>query len=78
MMRQYDILKSAVSLLRIMVENGVDERDVLHLDMYEDYRRLMKEGHKKMYIVRYLCEQYGIGEATIYRVANRMEKKLKI
>jgi len=77
-MKQYDVLKVAEGILRILVSNGVDVKDVKYLQMYEDLKRLESEGHKKTYIVRYLEEQYDVPVATIYRVTKRMEKKMNL
>jgi hypothetical protein len=76
-MKQYDVLKVAESVLRMLSKNGVDVKDVEHLAMYEDLKRLEREGHKKTYIVHYLGEQYKAPPATIYRVEKRMEREMK-
>ena len=75
-MKQYDVLKVAESVLRMLSKNGVGVKDVEHLAMYEDLKRLEREGHKKTYIVHYLGEQYNTPPATIYRVEKRMEREM--
>lgn len=75
-MRQYDILKMAESVIKTISENGINPADVYHLAMYEDYQRLKKEGLKVTYVVNYLIQQYGVPEATIYRVVKRMQKEI--
>jgi len=78
MMTNFEILKSNESLLRTLVLNGVRICDIEYLEMYDDYRRLVREGHKKTYIVSYLEEQYGCPVPTIYRVVKRLERRLKV
>ena len=78
MMRVFETLKANESLLKILVLNGVRVADIEWLEMYDDYRRLMNEGHKKTYIVSYLEEQYGCPVPTIYRVVRRLERSLRI
>lgn len=77
-MKQYDVLKMAESILRLLVANGVDAKDVAYLEMYADLKRLESEGHKKTYIVHYLQEQYNVPMATIYRVEKRMDREIKM
>lgn len=76
-MTEYDFLKCAESVCKVMAENGIKPDDVRYLQMYEDWKRLRSEGHKVRYISYYLSEQYGVGEATIFRIAKRFEKVLK-
>lgn len=76
-MTHYELLKCGESICRKMSENGVKADDVRHLQMFEDWTRLRKEGHKVRYIQVYLSEQYGVGEATVFRIAKRFERTLK-
>ena len=71
-MTQYDLLKTAESLLFVLMSNDVDAKDVKYLEMYKEYMRLKKEGHKVGYVVYYLSQQYECSEATVYRVVKRM------
>ena len=73
-MTHYELLKSGESLLNTIRKNGVTADDVRYLEVYENLERMEREGHKKTFIVAYLCNQYDISEATLYRVANRMRR----
>lgn len=75
-MTNYEMFKVNESVFRAVVLNGVCVEDVQHVEMYEHFCRMEREGHKKTFIVAYLCEQYGVSETTLYRVANRMKKEL--
>lgn len=75
-MKQYELLKTAESILSVLEKNGIDAKDVKYLKLYDEYKRLKNEGHKVGYIVYYLSTQYECGEATIYRVIKRMNKEL--
>lgn len=75
-MTQFELMRTAESLLRVMNDNNIDVSDIKYMKMYDDYRRLKEEGHKVGYIVYYLSEQYGCGETTVYRVVKRMEKRI--
>lgn len=76
-MTQYELLKTAESLLVVLMSNDVDAKDVKYLEMYQEYMRLKKEGHKVGYVVYYLSQQYECSEATVYRVVKRMTQKIK-
>lgn len=73
-----ELIKVNESLIRIMCDNGIDTCIVKHLEMYNDYKRLTKEGHKKTYIVGYLSDVYGVNERTVYRVVGKMNQEVKI
>jgi hypothetical protein len=76
-MTQYELLKTAESLLVVLMSNDVDAKDVKYLEMYQEYMRLKKEGHKVGYVVYYLSQQYECSEATVYRVVKRMTQKIR-
>lgn len=75
-MTNYEFLKTNRSALEVMLRNGIPAEDIRYLEAYENLERMEKEGHKKTFIVAYLCSQYEISEATLYRVANRMRKRM--
>lgn len=75
-MTNYEFLKTNRSALDVMVQNGIAAEDIRYLEAYENLERMEKEGHKKTFIVAYLCAQYDLSEATLYRVANRMRKRI--
>lgn len=70
-MTMYEVLRLNKGLFQFMVENDVQPQDVQYLAMYEEYKRMKKEGHKMVYIVAFLCDEYGVCEATVYRVVKR-------
>ena len=76
-MTQYELLKTAESLLVVLMSNDVDAKDVKYLEMYKEYMRLKKEGHKVGYVVYYLSQQYECSEATVYRVVKRMTQEIR-
>lgn len=75
-MTHYELLKSGESLLNTIRKNGVTADDVRYLEVFENLERMEREGHKKTFIVAYLCNQYDISEATLYRMANRMRRAI--
>ena len=75
-MTRYDLIKTAESILIMCDKEGVDPKEARYLSVYEDWQRLTTEGHKKVWILAYLAQQYGISEATIKRIAKKMRKKV--
>lgn len=75
-MTRYDLIKTAASLLEVCDKNGIDTKEVHQLAVYEDWQRLIQEKHKKVWIIAYLSQTYGISEATVKRIAKRMKKKV--
>ena len=56
---------------------GIAPSEANYLAVYEDWQRLTKEGHKKVWILAFLSQQYNISEATIKRIARKMGKRVK-
>ena len=75
-MTRYELIKAAESTLRMCDSAGIVPSEARYLAVYEDWQRLTKEGHKKVWILAYLSQQYGISEATIKRIARKMRKKV--
>ena len=75
-MQQFELLKTAESILQTLGKNNIDPKDVRYLPMFADYRRLKCEGHKMCYIAYYLSQEYSCGEATVYRVIKRMQQEI--
>lgn len=77
-MTQYEALKLIEPTLDMLHRNGVDCRDVKYVQLYEDYTRLCREGHKKLYITTYLEEKYGVCMVSIYRIIKRLSKSIDV
>lgn len=75
-MTQYEILTAAESLCRMLTAKKIKPEDVQYLQMYSDYQRMKKEGHKVSFITYWLGEQYGCSERTVIRVINRMGRSI--
>ena len=75
-MTRYDLIKSAESLLLICEKEGIEPKEVKYLAVFEEWERLNREGHKKVWILAYLAQKYGISEATVKRIARKMHRKV--
>lgn len=70
-MTVYELMKMNESLMKLMFEKGLYPQDVKHLAMYEEFLRMKNEGHKQVYIVAFLMDEYGVSEPTVYRMLRR-------
>lgn len=73
-MTMYEVLKLNEGLLRFLVEKDVQPTDVQYVQLYAEYLRMKSEGHKLVYIVAFLQDEYGVSESTVYRVLRRFKK----
>jgi hypothetical protein len=77
-MTRYELIKSAESILRICDEAGISPNEARYLEVFEQWQSLTKEGHKKVWVLAYLSQQYNISEATIKRIARKFKKKVTL
>lgn len=76
-MTRYELIKSAESILKICDAEGIVPNEARYIAVYEDWVRLTKEGHKKVWILAYLAHEYNISEATIKRIARKFAKRVR-
>lgn len=67
-----EILKLNRELLKICRDVGIRLDDVLYIELYNDYNRLLAEGEKVSYIVAVLAERYAISERKVYALLKRL------
>lgn len=77
-MTTYQLLRANESLLRLIADNKINIADVAYLEIYSKFEQMKEEGHKVGYITVYLGDTYGMSERGIYKIINRMKKKLDI
>jgi hypothetical protein len=77
-MTVYELMSMNKTLFSSMIDNKVDLCQVNNIELYNDYVRLTKEGHKKEYIVNYLGEVYGKSSRTVFRIIKAMRKQIKL
>lgn len=71
-MTKYELLKTCASVCEMLNKNGIHATDVRYVEMMADYLRMTGEGQKTSWVVYYLSQQYGVGEATIYRITKKL------
>lgn len=77
-MTTYEILKTNKSLLEIIRKNGIDLKNLVNIEIYEEYLAMHAQKHKKIYIVGYLAEKYKVSERSVYYIIDRMKKNVNI
>lgn len=77
-MKVIELLKLNKDVIRILLEYNVDTNSIKYIEMYEDYLRLMNEGHKKYYVVSYLSGVYGISERTVFRAVKKLGRDVEV
>ena len=77
-MTVYELIKTLESSVRILDKAGVTVNDVRYLEMFEDYVRLKKEGHKTVYVIGWLAEVHNISESTVWKWVRRYSKVLHV
>lgn len=77
-MTRYELMKLNKSLMRVLVENAIDPKDVIHLDLVTEFRDMKNKGHKVGYIVYHLGEKYGMSERGVYKLVDRMKKTVRL
>lgn len=77
-MNAFEFLSTHRGVLEQLQTLPVSPTDIRHLDLYRDYTRLKDEGHKKIYILQYLSDEYNVDERTIYRVIKKFSTKVDV
>lgn len=73
-MTTYQLLRANESLLRLIADNKINIADVAYLEIYAQFEKMKREGHKVGYITVYLGDKYGMSERGIYKVIKRFNK----
>lgn len=77
-MTRYELLKTCLTTINVLRENGIRLSEADNLPLYEKYNRMKSKGHKMCYIVAVLATEYGISERSVYKIVDRFNTKLTI
>ena len=75
-MKAHNLIRENSGLLKHLRSAKINIDDIDKLEMYDDYSRLLAEGHKKLYIVKHLSDEYSVSERNIYNIINRFEREV--
>lgn len=72
-MKIIEIVKINRELLRNLHIAGVRMDDTNYIDLYTEYRRMLKDREKVSYIVAVLAVKYAISERKVYGLIKRFQ-----
>ena len=67
-----DLIKISRVTLELLSKSDIRIDDWRYLELYDRYKSMIEEGNKVSYVVALLSEEYGISEASVYRVIKRL------
>ena len=77
-MTAYELLSMNALALKAMCDKSLNVSDIKYLDLYKEYYLMIKEGHKKTYIMQYLSDQYNISERMVYNVIEKLSSNVDL
>lgn len=77
-MKVFEILKLGHDWLELLHNSCIKVSDVKHLQMYEEYTSMTKEGHKISYISALLSEKFRISERQFFYIIKRLSQDCTI
>jgi len=75
-MKAHKVLSLAQPMLETLFSAGINPKDVQYLDLFNEYVRLKKEGHKITYIEAYLCEEFNIRKTKFYKLVKQLDSEV--
>lgn len=72
-----EIVRIGRELLKLLSENEVRVEDWKYLNMYDEYRRMRKNGVKYRFAVAELATLHHISRAKVERIISRLQKNVK-
>lgn len=77
-MKVIEILKLGRGMMKVLQESCIKMEDYKYIEMYEEYKEIVKSGGKTSYAVAVLAEQYGISERKVYYLLRKLSKDCTI
>lgn len=77
-MTAYELLSMNALALKAMCDKSLNVSDIKYLDLYKEYSLMIKEEHKKTYIMQYLSDQYNISERMVYNVIDKLSSNVDL
>ncbi len=72
----YDLLKDNVAILRRFHKNGVAVDSIRFIPLFEEWTKMLAEGHKKQYIEQVLADRYGYNPRYIRMIVKFMQESV--
>ena len=78
LMKVIEMLKLGQNWLEMLQKACIKIEDVRHIEMYEEYKRMIDEGGKKTHAVAVLVDVYHVSERQVYYIIRKFEQDCKI
>jgi hypothetical protein len=75
-MKTHELLSFNRELLGKIAGAGIRRDDYKHIELYNEYSTLKKQGEKVTYIIAHLSDKYKLSERFIYAFVARMKKEI--
>ncbi len=76
-MKAVEFLKIGRELLKLLSNFGLRCDDYKHIELFEEYMQMRKNGDKVDYALYILSNKYNISESTVKRIIRRFSKEVK-
>lgn len=73
-MKAIDVVKIMAVGMEILSKSDIRTKDYRYINLYEEYCRMRREGHKYEYAVARLAKEYRISESSVSRLIRRLGK----
>lgn len=78
MIKAVDFIRLAENICNELTRNNINPSDTRYIELYDDWERMTKEGHKYSYIMLYLSEKYEVSERSINRIVKRLGRDIEL
>ena len=78
LMKVIEMLKLGQNWLEMLQKACIKIEDIRHIEMYEEYKRMIDEGGKKTHAVAVLVDVYHVSERQVYYIIRKFEQDCKI
>ncbi len=77
-MTVFEFLKVNETFIKYLIEILPSVHLLEHLELYNEFQKLQKQGEKVSYIVAILADKYNVTERLIYKVVKQYKQHVTI
>lgn len=74
----YELTVALAPTIRMLADVGITESHIHYVELYSEWLRLKKEGHKTMYVIAYLAERFDVSEANVWKWIKLMKREVEV
>ena len=76
-MKVIEIMKLGRNWLEMLQKACIRIDDVRHIEMYETYKRIIRDGGKKTHAVAVIVDLFHVSERQVYYIIRKFEQDCK-